>query len=161
VNHPNIFKKVPSYTTPLGARAVCEKIPRVCFKESEANNYAQRSRPFEFFELRSAAVDTRNIPLAKLNKKKYENDMILRIHHQFLTAHLAGATHLLLSAFGCGAFANPEYQDFITETVFKLYRDAVDTFGVWFTRIDFAIFSAGYGNDNFSKWSRLNKKCLG
>jgi len=64
--------------------------------------------------------------------------------------------HVVFSAFGCGAFANPAAE------VARCYREALEARPGAFDVVAFAIFYAGYGPDNFIHFrdelsaSRLN-----
>lgn len=118
--------------------------PRICIRGRE-----DRSRPdlgyallpddevFAFYELRAAAVDLRGA-------RRYDaEEMRRRIEAQFATLTEAGVRHVVLGAFGCGAFGNPADQ------VAELYRDAIAAHCDDFSVIIFPIYDAGYGPDNY------------
>ena len=51
--------------------------------------------------------------------------------------------HVVLSAFGCGAFKNPAHE------VARIYREELHKRAVDFDVVSFAIYNAGYGPDNY------------
>eukprot|EP00957_Ditylum_brightwellii_P163319 12435452-Ditylum_brightwellii.AAC.1 len=60
-------------------------------------------------ELRAAAVDRRRCGqfISEKFNRKMLDDMRCRIIAQLVTLIDAGVRHVILSAFGCGAFRNP------------------------------------------------------
>ena len=66
-----------------------------------------------------------------------------RIAAQLDTCTEAGVRHVVLSAFGCGAFQNP------SPIVAGVYKQEVLKRKEHFDVVAFAIFHAGYGPDNF------------
>lgn len=154
-NQRDVRARVAPYPSPLVAAVIGDR-PLVCFKGREVPGDMARSfqpvTPFEFFEMRSAAVDTRGVDGARFDMTRYENTMRDRIRGQFVAARRRGFTHLLLGAFGCGAFAHRDLGPRISRTVARLYRDAVGRYGRDFTRVDFAIYRSGYGQGNYQIW---------
>ena len=70
------------------------------------------------------------------------------IHHGHVEAQLAtlianGIRHVVLSAFGCGAFENDP------SDIAWVYKQAVERHRAAFAVIAFAIFYAGHGEDNY------------
>mmetsp|Transcript_32934 Transcript_32934/g.49718 ORF Transcript_32934/g.49718 Transcript_32934/m.49718 type:complete len:96 (-) Transcript_32934:67-354(-) len=61
----------------------------------------------------------------------------------------AGVRHVILSAFGCGAFRNP------ADDVAVLYREEIEKRATHFDVVVFAIFHAGYGPDNFTPFQKV------
>lgn len=124
--------------------------PRTCIRGPE-----DRSRPdlgyrwladdeiFPFIELRAAAQDLRG------GRAFDEAESRRRIAAQLDTLIDAGLRHAVLSAFGCGAFANPP------ERVAALYRDELNARRNEFDCIAFAIFHPGYGPDNHPIFERI------
>lgn len=124
--------------------------PRTCIRGPE-----DRSRPdlgyrwladdeiFPFVELRAAAQDLRN------GSAFDEADARRRIAAQLDTVVEAGLRHVVLSAFGCGAFANPP------ERVAAIYRDELRTRRHNFDCMAFAVFHPGYGPDNHPVFERI------
>jgi uncharacterized protein (TIGR02452 family) len=53
----------------------------------------------------------------------------------------------VLSAFGCGAFRNPAHE------VAKIYREELDARRAGFSHVAFAVFSPGYGPDNYTPFA--------
>ena len=95
---------------------------------------------FPFFELRSAAVDMRGAS----RRTTYDPaELRKRIVAQLDTCMTAGVKHVVLSAFGCGAFQNP------SPIVAGVYKQEVLKRKEHFDVVAFAIFHAGYGPDNF------------
>lgn len=123
--------------------------PRVCLRGPEDQAREDLGYPwlpddavFPFYELRAAAEDLRG------GERFDEAEMARRIRAQLLTLRRAGVRHAVLSAFGCGAFRNP------AERVATLYRDALRDEGPWGLReVVFAVFSPGYGPDNYSPFA--------
>jgi hypothetical protein len=124
--------------------------PRVCIRGPE-----DRSRPdlgyawlpdeavFPFVELRAAAVDRRDG--APFNRE----EMAHRVCAQLDTLVAGGVRHVVLSAFGCGAFRNPASE------VARLYRHALQARAGHFDCVAFAIFHAGYGPDNYTPFREV------
>ena len=127
--------------------------PRVCIKgqevrtESSGGVSALKSyrllnddEIFSFYELRSAAVDMRGV-----NTKYDETELEKRITAQLETCVDKGVQHVVLSAFGCGAFQNP------AEIVAAAYRNILqqERYQQHFRVVAFAVFHAGYGPKNF------------
>jgi uncharacterized protein (TIGR02452 family) len=54
-----------------------------------------------------------------------------------------GIRHAVLGAFGCGAFRNP------AELVARVYQEEISKRESDFSVIAFAVFSAGYGPNNY------------
>lgn len=108
---------------------------------------------FPFHELRSAALDLtdRNINvdwndpvfLAWFRKETKQ-----RIDAQLDTALLNGIKHVVLGAFGCGAFKNEP------EEVAKIYRESIEERAEHFEHIIFPIYRPGYGRDNFPAFEK-------
>ena len=95
---------------------------------------------FSFLELRSAAVDR-----SKKRKPSHArdlSDMEKRVEAQFTTLLANGVRHVVLSAFGCGAFNNDP------SDIAWVYKQAVERHRGSFAVIAFAIFYAGHGQDN-------------
>jgi len=89
----------------------------MCFKKQEADNYVdlRKDEIFPFYELRSAAQDLRKegsvFDAARCEKS---------IRAQFKMISLLEVKAAVLSAFGCGAFANPPDQ------VASIYKKVID-----------------------------------
>jgi len=120
------------------------KKPRVCIRGPEDRTshdlgYAWLAEDgvFPFFELRASAQDLRG------GQPFNEAEARRRISAQFATLQHHGVKHIVLSAFGCGAFRNP------ADRVARIYRDEILKHGSAFSVIAFAIFHAGYGPNNF------------
>ena len=85
------------------------------------------------------AVDMRGA-----SQKSYDDaELRKRIAAQLDTCMEAGVRHVVLSAFGCGAFQNP------SPIVAGVYKQEVLKRKEHFDVVAFAIFLAGYGPDNF------------
>ena len=67
--------------------------------------------------------------------------METRVEGQFTTLIANGVRHVLLSAFGCGAFKNNP------SDIAWLYKQAVERHRSSFAVIALAIFYAGHGQD--------------
>lgn len=119
--------------------------PRVCIRGAEIREAADLGYPwlpdddvFPFYELRAAARDLRG------GAQFDEGDARRRIAAQLDTLRAHGIRHVVLSAFGCGAFRNP------APTVARIYREEIAERERDFSVITFAIFAAGYGPDNYT-----------
>eukprot|EP00808_Paulinella_micropora_P017349 g59567.t1 len=132
--------------------------PRVCLRgpelpgDANAENYKwlDASEIFPFYELRSAAVDLRGICVQDYDKE-VAPDMRKRIKAQLDTLIEHKVRHVVLSAFGCGAFANPAYN------VAHLYREALMQKHKDFDVVAFAVYYPGYGPDNFTPFQQVFK----
>ena len=119
--------------------------PRVCIRGPE-----NRSKPnlgydwladdeiFPFYELRAAAVDLRS------GEEYNHNETRKRVAAQLDTLIEAGVRHVVLSAFGCGAFMNP------AKYVASAYHEELKERHMYFDVVAFGIFNAGYGPNNFA-----------
>jgi uncharacterized protein (TIGR02452 family) len=98
---------------------------------------------FPFFELRAAAEDLRD------GRAFDATEMRKRIAAQLDTLQAHRVRHAVLGAFGCGAFRNP------ADRVAAIYRDELAARTGAFDVIAFAIFSAGYGPDNYTPFAAV------
>ena len=98
---------------------------------------------FPFYELRAAAIDRR---LPDRTLLPFDDEMRKRtrqrIEAQLHTLRAENVKHVVLSAFGCGAFENPAAE------IAALYRSVISEMWKDFDVIAFAIFAPGYGPDN-------------
>lgn len=131
--------------------------PRICVKGKEENAAEERGYEclpdgdiFPFFEMRAAAVDLRTD--AEGNKRSPEemteafdrDELRRRIRAQLETLKRNSMRHVVLSAFGCGAFSNP------THEVARLYMECLHEYAEHFDIVAFAIFWPGFGpRDNY------------
>jgi hypothetical protein len=101
-------------------------------------------KKFPFFAMKAAADDLRGgKPFKKASMEK-------KIEAQFVTAVEKGVKYLVLSAFGCGAFANRP------EDVAPLYAAAITKHHHRFKHIVFAIYSgSNIGGDNVGVFTRI------
>jgi hypothetical protein len=126
------------------------KKPRVCIKSGEDSSLADLGYKcladeeiFPFYELRAAAVD--------LSKGGHfdKSECRRRIDAQLDTLIEANQRHVILSAFGCGAFANP------ATSVAQAYRESIELRHKSFDVIAFAIYNPGYGpSGNFDAFNK-------
>lgn len=122
--------------------------PLICIKGREVweggsvEGYAplDASEVFPFLELRTAAVNTHDVDD---DDEIIIQNMETRIRAQFLTLKERGVRHVVLSAFGCGAFGNDAHG------VACLYKKALVEFAEDFDEVVFAIYYAGQGENNF------------
>ncbi len=138
----------PEMTTLLSGREGCVYLdsqrPRVCIRGPEDRARKDLGYPwlpersvFPFFELRAAAQDLRG------GREFDARDARRRICAQLDTLRDHQVRHVVLGAFGCGAFRNPP------DRVAAIYREEIKARAVDFDLIAFAVFSAGYGPDNY------------
>jgi len=132
------------------------KNPRVCIRGSEnfnASNLGYELLPndeiFPFYELRAAAVNLKG------REDQYNHhETRKRVAAQLDTLINHGVRHVVLSAFGCGAFGNP------AEKVARAYHEELQLGSRWtnFDVIVFAIFFAGSGLNNFEVFKKQFSK---
>ena len=129
--------------------------PRVCIRGPEdraAHDLGYRwlaeDEVFPFLELRAAAQDLRG------GRPFDESEAARRIAAQFDTLEEHGIKHVVFGAFGCGAFLNP------AEQVARIYRAEIVARAARFRVVAFAVFSAGYGRDNFAPFRDVLGDCL-
>ena len=126
--------------------------PRVCLKgpeERDGLGYGLLAEEdvFPFFELRSAAVDMRGA-----SQKSYDDaELRKRIAAQLDTCMAAGVRHVVLSAFGCGAFQNP------SPIVAAVYKQEVLKRKAHYEVVSFSLFRAVYGPDNFGVFKDISE----
>lgn len=123
---------------------------RICIRGAEDRTAQDLGYPwladeeiFPFYELRAAARDLRD------GSEFDAHDARRRIAAQLDTLRLNGIRHAVLGAFGCGAFRNP------AENVARLYREEIAARREHFDVVAFAIFSAGYGPDNYGPFAEV------
>ncbi|MEW6711150.1 MAG: poly(ADP-ribose) glycohydrolase domain-containing protein [Candidatus Riflebacteria bacterium] len=127
--------------------------PRVCIRGPEDRartdfgyDWLRDEEIFPFFELRAAAQDLRSgVKFDSAEARK-------RIVAQLETLRQNQIRHAVLGAFGCGAFKNPADQ------VAAIYREEIASRQADFSVIAFAIFSAGYGPDNYTPFAKEFKQ---
>ena len=104
---------------------------------------------FSFYELRSAAVNANKVKKNLWSFHKIKETMTQRIHAQFRTLIENKVRHVVLSAFGCGAFGNDAFM------VANIYKDAIGVYKDNFDVIAFAIYYAGVGVNNYDIFSNV------
>jgi hypothetical protein len=138
----------PAMTRRLSARGgrvyLDAEHARVCIRGPEDQSRADlgyawlpHDQVFPFFELRAAAQDLRD------GSTFDPDECRRRVAAQFDTLHERGIRHVVLGAFGCGAFGNP------AQRVALVYQEEVAKRLPDFAVVAFAVFSAGYGPDNY------------
>lgn len=96
---------------------------------------------FPFFELRAAAQDLRD------SSEFNPADALRRIAAQLNTPRDQRIQHVVFGPFGCGAFRNPAHR------VAQIHRKEIERRREDFLEIAFAIFSAGYGPDDYTPFA--------
>jgi hypothetical protein len=124
--------------------------PRICIRGPEDRTapdlgykWLRDEEVFPFYELRAAAQDLRDGSVFDLR------DARRRVAAQLNTLGKHGIRHAVLGAFGCGAFQNP------AEQVAQLYKEEIAARSRQFDVLAFAIFSSGYGRDNYVPFSAV------
>ena len=122
--------------------------PRVCIRGPEDRSRADLGYPwlaedqvFPFFELRAAAQDLRD------GSAFDPQDARRRVAAQLNTLRHHRIRHVVLGAFGCGAFLNP------ADRVARIYREEIALRADDFSVVAFAIFSAGYSPGNYAPFA--------
>jgi len=126
--------------------------PRICVrgqedlsKESLGYEWHDEAEVFPFYELRAAAHDLRGGAVYS------DKETRKRIRAQLETLKTEGVRHVVLSAFGCGAFKNP------ADKVAACYKGLLDEYREDFDVVCFAIYHAGYGNNNYVHFREVFK----
>lgn len=144
----SIDQYIPAMTELLSAKYevvyLDKEYPRVCIRGSENRQvdnlgyeWLAEDDVFPFYEIRASAQDLRGgVKFDSSNARK-------RITAQLETLRLTGIRHAVLGAFGCGSFQNP------AEKVAQMYKEELDKRSEDFDVIAFAIFTSGYGTDNY------------
>ena len=129
--------------------------PRVCIRGPEDRSrtdlgylWLRDDQVFPFFELRAAARDLRDGCAFE------PQDARMRISAQLDTLREHRIGHVVFGAFGCGAFRNP------ADRVAQIYREEIMARRANFAVIAFAVFSAGYGPDNYAPFAEA-MRCEG
>jgi hypothetical protein len=124
--------------------------PRVCIRGPEDRSridlgysWLAEDEVFPFFELRAAAQDLRD------GSDFDPHDTRRRVEAQLHTLREHGIRHVVLGAFGCGAFKNP------ADRVARVYREEIAKAYEDFSVIAFAVFSAGYGPNNYAPFAEV------
>jgi len=124
--------------------------PRVCLRGAEDRARADlgyRWLPddevFPFFELRASAQDLRD------GSDFDPDDARRRIAAQLSTLQAHRIRHVVLGAFGCGAFRNP------ADRVARIYAEEIAARAADFSVVAFAIYGAGYGPDNYGPFAEV------
>merc|ERR1712048_31299 len=136
------------------------KQPRVCLRGPEVRSseklgyeWLPDEEVFPYYEMRAAAMDCRELDDGSSLNEFSEADCDRRVAAQLDTLIEARVRHVVLSAFGCGAFENPP------EVVAECYRQALDTRKAEFECVAFAIFYPGYGGSNLAPFEDAFAKC--
>ena len=79
----------------------------------------QENSIFEFIELTSAAVNASSYPTPPAIGSVYFETMRRRMQSQLKDVGNSGYKHVILSAFGCGAFLNRDWSDMGTIRTIK------------------------------------------
>ncbi len=119
---------------------------RVCFRKSEANNCAEMdiSDVFPFYELRSAAIHVgKDGATFDIENTRH------RIKAQLKTLIVNKIKHVVLGAFGCGAFKNPPKE------VAKIYREEIDKVRSNFEVIAFAVLDVQSTDHNYDVFEEV------
>ena len=143
-----------------------DKIPRICFRNGETSTDIKSSprklcnygytflhpdEYFPFLELRAAALDLRKYSEAEKESPWVGAEMTKRIRAQLRTLVNKSCQHVILSAFGCGAFLNNP------EKVATIYKQLLlAEFKSAFKVVVFAIVpNPGMDNTNFTKFHKV------
>ena len=137
-------------------RVYFSKTPLICIKGKEDGSMPnlgyellKKNDIFSFYELRSAAVNANKVKKNLWSFHKIKETMTQRIHAQFRTLIENKVRHVVLSAFGCGAFGNDAFM------VANIYKDAIGVYKDNFSVIAFAIYYAGCGVNNYDVFSKI------
>lgn len=131
IEKPRICIRGREYPRPINQKCTLENI---------GYEFLSDNNIFRFYELRVAALDLRNKP--PFGDKEYIKTS-QRIQNMLTTLKKKGIRHVILGAFGCGAFENP------AEYVADIFKRAISEMRNDFDVIAFGIYHAGYGPVNF------------
>jgi hypothetical protein len=125
-------------------------LPCVCIRGSESRSapdlgyaWLPDNEVFPFYEMRAAAQDLRgggSFDAAHTRR---------RIAAQLDTLQAHRVRHVVLGAFGCGAFRNPAAE------VARLYKEELQRRSQAFSVVAFAVYAAGYGPDNYTPFAQV------
>lgn len=139
--------------------------PRICFRGPEISlptdtdslgggsfladpelsyTFLPTSEIFPFYELRSAAPERVASGPKYESEKEYKTDIRRRIAAQLDTLILAGKSHVVLGAWGCGAFHNDP------KIVAQIYSEEIEKRSCFFQHILFPIINIGSRNNNYN-----------
>ena len=106
--------------------------PRVIIRDCNEQNYAllEKTEYIPFYELRAAAINKKS-----KHETYTENECKSRIDAQINTLIKNGIQHVILSAFGCGAFGNDP------KIISEYYKQSILTNKRYFKVIVFAIYN--------------------
>ena len=128
---------------------------RVCIRESERFEdrdlgYAQLANDevFSFYELRSAAQDVSSLQWQDALTDNVFDDLVRRVDAQLETLKKWGIRHVVLSAFGCGAFGHDP------RVVAGVYAHALEREAEHFDVVAFGIHYAGRGKGNYEAFRK-------
>ena len=121
---------------------VCLRGSEDCSRDDLGYDWISEDQIFPFYELKSAALDLRTL---EYNKE----EMTRRIAAQLDTLIEHKIRHVILGAFGCGAFRNPASE------VAGIYQKEINARCENFDVVAFAIHTSGGGPDNFSYFDLL------
>jgi hypothetical protein len=141
---------------------------RVCARGKEFNDHTRKAdsyvwldgktvlaHPFQFYELRSAGVDTRDMSYKQAVKRNWHStEMRKRIKVMLDTCIAEKKRFLCLSAYGCGAFINQQWKDEHRKAAIAsnatIFYEEIAKRSKHFDLVAFAIYYAGYGDDNYA-----------
>lgn len=133
---------------------------RVCIRDSERFEdrdlgYAQldNDEVFSFYELRSAALDVSSTRWREAPADKVVEDTARRIRAQLDTLKKWGIRHVVLSAFGCGAFGHDP------RIVAGVYGQLLEHEAEHFDVVAFGIHYAGRGKGNYEAFRTMLPLC--
>jgi len=122
---------------------VCIRGPENRQVENLGYEWLADNEVFPFYELRASAQDLRGEVSFNPSEARH------RITAQLDTLRITGIRFAVLGAFGCGAFKNPPNE------VAQIYKEEIDKRIDDFDLIAFAIFSSGYGSDNYVPFMKV------
>lgn len=127
--------------------------PRVCIRGPEDRSRTDLGYPwraedevFPFFGLRSAVRALRD------GSEFGPHDARRGVSAQLDTLRAHQIRHVVLGAFGCGAFRNPVHR------VAATYREEITGRAADFAVVAFAFFSAGCGADNVTPFAEAPRR---
>ena len=119
-----------------------------CTRVNIGYNWLTDDDIFPFYELRAAAIDRRRVPDGEAWNAHEKAGSEARVLAMLNTLVDNKVRHVVLGAFGCGAFNNP------TEDVAKIFKEKLETLASNFDVVAFGIYHAGYGPRNIDSFKK-------
>lgn len=143
----NAFLTHPAHLYPISAESCLYSPEILVIKDSEYN----RMKSKDFFQVSMLTLPAVRKPRRKGSSYMYEKDRLAmqeRIDAIFKIGIIQGAQVLILGAFGCGVYDNPQNE------VIAMFQQCLTKYRAYFESIIFAVLAVGpNGTENYEKFS--------